>query len=226
MLQLIPKAVRFKPRATPFLTSREDPDVSCERAVFHSTISGDIFVFDLLRDGRMLRRMFFSGNKSIIQSETPLVHLKPDQTVNKGGTSLIPPHCYHNSVFLQGALPDASLLKPDYNTLSAAYHQAFITGLLAIPSKDDGSIGQTLLIGLGGGALPMFLVAHFDLDLCVVELDPVVVQVAKDWFNMDASILVRIQDGVQYVMDQAQQVIPLQIKRFYDCGERVPLLMF
>ncbi len=37
---------------------------------------------------------------------------------------------------------------------------------------------QALVIGLGGGALPMFLVHHFDtLAVTSVELDPVIAEV-------------------------------------------------
>ena len=82
-----------------------------------------------------------------------------------------------------------------------------IAGLTAFANKEDHSKPKIDIIGLGGGVLPMSLHLYFNVDLSVVELDPVIAQVAKEWFSIDASIPVHIGDGVQYIKDQSNKVM-------------------
>ena len=50
-----------------------------------------------------------------------------------------------------------------------------------------GSLGRALVVGLGGGGLPVFLQRHCGLCVDVVELDDVVVQLACDHFGFHPS---------------------------------------
>ena len=65
------------------------------------------------------------------------------------------------------------------HVLQHAYSRAVMAGLLYRPE-----ISSCLLIGLGGGAIVRFLNHHFPrLRLDVVEIDPVVVRVAREFFG-------------------------------------------
>lgn len=61
---------------------------------------------------------------------------------------------------------------------------------------------SVLLVGLGGGALPQFL-RDFVPGATVeaVELDPVVFQVAKEWFGFrpDSHLTVTVGDGLDRI---------------------------
>jgi spermidine synthase len=61
---------------------------------------------------------------------------------------------------------------------------------------------RALILGLGGGALPMFLHRCLpDLDVEVVELDPGVLEVAREFFGFieDARLCVWIEDGRDFI---------------------------
>jgi len=63
--------------------------------------------------------------------------------------------------------------------LQHPYAQAMTAGLLYRPEPNS-----VLLVGLGGGALVRFLNHYFpDVRLDVVEIDPAVVEVARDYFG-------------------------------------------
>lgn len=59
-----------------------------------------------------------------------------------------------------------------------------------------------LLVGLGGGGLPQFLRDFVPaVTVEVVELDPVVLETAKQWFGFrpDDRLTVSIEDGLQHL---------------------------
>ena len=103
----------------------------------------------------------------------------------------------------------------DLSHLCCAYHAAIIAGLgLTVPAFAPGSSTQqggppasVTVIGLGGGALPLFLVEHFPhVRVHVVELDPVVGQLAAEHFAFntaayDSRLSLAIGDGLQAVAD-------------------------
>ncbi|GHG62763.1 hypothetical protein GCM10012319_01760 [Comamonas sp. KCTC 72670] len=77
------------------------------------------------------------------------------------------------------------------------YTQVSMAGLAYVPEPK-----RILIIGLGGGAMPMFLRkvvprAHID----VVDIDPDVVKVAKDYFGFkeDARLKAHVGDGRAFV---------------------------
>ena len=67
---------------------------------------------------------------------------------------------------------------------------------------------RVLIIGLGGGAMPHFL-KHYEPDLTVdvVEIDPVIVQLADDYFKIRSGERVNIitADGLEY-LEQTEHV--------------------
>lgn len=61
---------------------------------------------------------------------------------------------------------------------------------------------SVLLVGLGGGGLPQFLRDFVPgVTVEVVELDPVVLETAKEWFGFrpDDLLTVTIGDGLEHI---------------------------
>ncbi len=84
---------------------------------------------------------------------------------------------------------------PDY--LALPYAKAMHVGL-AIPKDPK----RVLVVGLGGGTIPQFLHRHFpDLAIDVVELDPIVARVAKEYFGfrVDDKMRVYVEDGRKFI---------------------------
>lgn len=79
--------------------------------------------------------------------------------------------------------------------LASAYHIAILAGLVGFDCLED-----VCLVGLGGGALATALArcSSNDRKLRVVELDSVVVGIAKNWFGFDSNRLVlECRDGLE-----------------------------
>ena len=87
-----------------------------------------------------------------------------------------------------------SVIKPgDPGHLESAYTPAMIAGL-ALAER----LEEVLIIGLGGGVIPRFLRACFpQLRMDVVELDPLVVAAAKEFFEYreDPALRTHVADG-------------------------------
>lgn len=91
------------------------------------------------------------------------------------------------------------------------YTRMMMTSLLLQPQPK-----RALVIGLGGGTLPLALDALFpELRQDVIEIDPAVTRVAREWFGFNPSDRVRVfeQDGRVFV------------KRAQVRGERYDLIM-
>ncbi|QLJ52979.1 MAG: hypothetical protein Sv326_0804 [Candidatus Fermentimicrarchaeum limneticum] len=54
---------------------------------------------------------------------------------------------------------------------------------------------KALFIGLGGGAMPRNMHERTDADITIVEIDPAVVQIAKDFFNFSEDARMRVETG-------------------------------
>jgi spermidine synthase len=84
---------------------------------------------------------------------------------------------------------------PDH--LELAYAQITVAALAAVPV-----VRKMLVIGLGGGSLPMYFRRHDpDLEIDVVDIDADVLAVARDWFGFreDPKLRVFIDDGRKLV---------------------------
>ncbi|MEE4276878.1 MAG: fused MFS/spermidine synthase [Halieaceae bacterium] len=93
---------------------------------------------------------------------------------------------------------DQSRIRPGYpKQLPMPYLQSAAVGL-AVPEK----LSSALVIGLGGGAFPSFLQAVFpDLQIDAVEIDPVVAQLARNYFTLQEGPRLRVHviDAVEFV---------------------------
>jgi spermidine synthase len=99
--------------------------------------------------------------------------------------------------------PRQSLVKPgDPEYLGLPYARVALVGLAL--SKEPRRI---LVVGLGGGTLPMFLRKHYpDAAIDAVDIDPAVVDVAKQFFGFREDKLMRahVADGRQFI-EQSRQ---------------------
>lgn len=127
--------------------------------------------------------------------------------------------------------PAADTLTLDHRFVCFAYHRAIIAGMSLIapllqrastessagaakagaaPDTEPMPVPTALIIGLGGGALPMALHHFFSssLQIVVCELEQTVVDVAKEWFGFRpdsvpkatfAALSVLVADGLEVV---------------------------
>lgn len=81
--------------------------------------------------------------------------------------------------------------------LELAYSRVGMIGLALVPPD-----ARILFVGLGGGAMPMYtrqVMPHARID--VVEIDPVIVDVAQEWFGFtpDSLMVVHTGDGRAFI---------------------------
>jgi spermidine synthase len=81
--------------------------------------------------------------------------------------------------------------------LELAYTRVAVLGLALVPEPK-----RVLLVGLGGGALPMFIrqaCPHAQID--VVDIDPLVVRAAREYFGLkqDERLRVSVEDGRRFL---------------------------
>ncbi|XP_047469133.1 eEF1A lysine and N-terminal methyltransferase-like [Penaeus chinensis] len=162
----------------PFLSVGEDLGHREERIRGHSQFSGDYVVEDVHPpEASKLRRLIFLANQNVIQSEAKLLVVK-DKKKKKEKLTI------------------------DYSYLSCEHHLAMVGGLGLIPS------GDVLLVGLGGGPLATYIHKYIPkVTLTAVELDPSMVEVAKEWFGFvpDSRLKVEVGDGLDYIAKKAEE---------------------
>jgi hypothetical protein len=179
----------------PFMTTTDGIGARAHVASLESALSGTILVEEVQLPSEggdddapaaWARRMVFSANASLVQSEVRL-------RGGRGGTV-------------------------DGDTLACEYHAAMLAGLaVAAPAlaaarrvgggaddtsdADDAALPRVMVIGLGGGALPSFLAAHFRVHVHVVELDAAVATLASAHFGFTPGnrLSLTVGDGVAAV---------------------------
>ncbi|KAG8375987.1 hypothetical protein BUALT_Bualt09G0016200 [Buddleja alternifolia] len=105
----------------------------------------------------------------------------------------------------------SSKMEVYHNYLASSYHNGIISGLMLISKHLEevasaGGMVKTVVIGLGAGLLPMFMKKCLpSLEIEVVELDPVVLDVASNYFGFreDERLKVHITDGIMFVREKA-----------------------
>ena len=116
--------------------------------------------------------------------------------------------------------PRQSVVKPgDPDYLELPYARTALVGL-ALADEPR----RALIIGLGGGTLPMILRKHYpEAAIDVVDIDPQVVDAAQKFFGFreDASLHVHIADGRKFI-EQVQQPYDVIILDAYG-SDSVPL---
>ena len=115
-------------------------------------------------------------------------------------------------------------LTDDGRALRQPYESAsFYTDMLHLPYVFCPELQDVLIIGGGAGAVPMIFRQSYPVSVDVVEIDPAVVKVAKEWFGLKADERLRIfvQDGRMFVHN-ARKPYDLVIIDVYTAGDRIP----
>eukprot|EP00095_Tigriopus_kingsejongensis_P006509 maker-scaffold172_size289735-snap-gene-0.15 protein:Tk06509 transcript:maker-scaffold172_size289735-snap-gene-0.15-mRNA-1 annotation:"methyltransferase-like protein 13 isoform x1" len=144
-----------------------------ERCRGKSEFSGEFVVEDVEVNGETFRRLIFMNNPNLTQSEAKIITVKT-----------------------KGKKPKKVV---DQSYLACAHH-SFMVG--ALGEKLAQPKIKCLLVGLGGGALAMFIKNGFpQVDLDVVEIDPAIARVATEQFEFkaDGQTRVILADGLEHI---------------------------
>lgn len=172
----------------PFLSVGQDIGNRQIRYKGKSEMSGDYVIEDVDVSGDMYRRLVFSSNPNIVQSEAKLISAskKKGKGKKKGKLTI------------------------DCGYLACQHHVSMVAGLGFVPNINqlkDGEV-SVLLIGLGGGGLATFLHQHFkQINLSVVDIDDAMVTIATDWFGFvkDDLMTVHVCDGLELVQKEVDK---------------------
>jgi spermidine synthase len=103
-------------------------------------------------------------------------------------------------LFGSGGLRQSVVKVGDPDHIELPYARAMMSGLALCPEPK-----RVLVVGLGGGSIPNFLHKHYpETQIDAVDIDPVVVEVAKQFFgfNEDATMKAQVQDGRQFIEER------------------------
>lgn len=105
-----------------------------------------------------------------------------------------------------GGAPQSRFDPGNPETLLLGYVRATMIGLAYVEDPE-----RVLVVGLGGGSIPMALRRWYpEAVIEVVELDPAVVEVARRWFGLeeDQRLQVRVDDGRSFIEAAASRGEP------------------
>lgn len=189
----------------PFLSVGGDIGVRTVRHQDRSSLSGDYVVEDVQGDDkRHFRRLIFLSNRNVVQSEARLlkdVCHRAQKKRKKDRRKQRPADTPED-------LPAAPGQFIDKSYLCCEHHKAMVAGLALLRNPE--LLLETplalLVVGLGGGSLPLFVHDHFPKS-CVdaVEIDPSMLEVATQWFGFCESnrMKVHLADGLDYISNLA-----------------------
>ncbi|XP_073333206.1 eEF1A lysine and N-terminal methyltransferase isoform X2 [Pagrus major] len=163
-----------------------------------SELSGEYCVENVKgEDGELYRRLIFLSNAALVQSESRLVSSNTASSHKKKNKKKVKPTAAPTS--------SSASLSVDSGFLCCAHHEVMAASLAMLgvgtPQNKDVPV-SVLLVGLGGGGLPQFLRDFVpNVIVEVVELDPVVMEVAKEWFGFrpDDRLTVTLGDGLERI---------------------------
>ncbi|XP_072130360.1 eEF1A lysine and N-terminal methyltransferase isoform X1 [Mobula birostris] len=195
----------------PFLSVGGDIGVRTTQYRGVSDISGEYVIEDVKgEDDNFYRHLIFLSNVNVVQSEGKLLH-NASKSVSK--------HKKKKKDKRKGqlCLEDESNLNPklgqavDKSYLCCNHHRAMIAGLVLLGNKGgflpDAAI-SLLVIGLGGGSLPLFIHDFFSQStIDAIEIDPEMLEVATRWFefSQDNRMKVILADGLHYIRTLADE---------------------
>lgn len=183
ILELLPKNILSTDSHIPYLSIGED--VGHRTVVFEgkSELSGDYVIEEIaINNTDNYRRLIFLNSKNVVQSEAKL------KTTKKGKKKV--------SVI-------------DHKYLACSHHEVITSGLTLLPNNNR-SHCNVLLIGLGGGCLPTYLLNNIqskvNLNIKVIEIDESMMKIAVQWFELktvnhsnNVKIELEIEDGLKYI---------------------------
>ncbi|XP_073013391.1 uncharacterized protein [Typha latifolia] len=165
-------------------------------------------------DIKIFRRLTFERSLGLVQSEALLTRDSASSpNKDKKKNSSLPKSSKKrgkkkndSGTLLDGPKGD---LKINHSSLASSYHSGIISGFALVASSLDiaslsGEKVKTIIIGLGAGLLPMFLHKCLPfLEIEVAELDPIILDLAREYFNFaeDKQLKVHVGDGIKYIQD-------------------------
>ncbi|KAK3697598.1 hypothetical protein RRG08_033328 [Elysia crispata] len=169
----------------PFLSIGEDLGRRFPVSEGNSSASGRYIVEDVeINGGQLFRRLIFLQNQGVVQTEAKLIEVRKKKKRRGQPTREGPPE----------------KVRVDKGYLPSDYLIAMVAGLSFLPSLDKPV--SCVLVGLGGGGFPSFIQGAFpQVSIEAVELDPAVVDVATNWFDLqpDEKLVVHVADGIEFV---------------------------
>ncbi|XP_048353479.1 eEF1A lysine and N-terminal methyltransferase isoform X1 [Sphaerodactylus townsendi] len=205
VMELAPPGLQAQQKV-PFLSVGGDIGI---RSIQHrgtSSLSGEYIIEDVKGDdARYFRRLIFLSNRNVVQSEARL----SSRALCKGNKKPRKKKAATSSDPMKPAVVLASL-SIDKSYLCCAHHRAMVAGLSLLKNPEclpEVPI-RVLVIGLGGGSLPLFIHDYFSqCTVDVVEIDPAVLEVAMHWFGFSLGdrLKVHIADGLVYVSSLAAE---------------------
>uniref|UniRef100_A0ABI7WD78 eEF1A lysine and N-terminal methyltransferase n=1 Tax=Felis catus TaxID=9685 RepID=A0ABI7WD78_FELCA len=226
VLELAPAGMPTQ-QQVPFLSVGGDIGVRTVQHQACSPLSGNYVVEDVQGDDkRYFRRLIFLSNRNVVQSEARLlkdVSHRAQKKRKKDRKKQRPTDTPED-------LPAAPGQSIDKSYLCCEHHKAMIAGLALLRSPE--LLLETplalLVVGLGGGSLPLFVHDHFPKS-CIdaVEIDPSMLEVATQWFGFSQSdrMKVHIADGLDYITSLAgREVRPHYSVIMFDVDSKDPTL--
>ncbi|XP_058516653.1 eEF1A lysine and N-terminal methyltransferase isoform X2 [Ochotona princeps] len=226
VLELAPAGMPAQ-QQVPFLSVGGDIGVRTVQHQDCSPLSGDYVIEDVQGDDRRyFRRLIFLSNRNVVQSEARLlqdVSHRVQKKRKKDRKKQRPVDPAEDPTIAPGQSIDKSYL-------CCEHHKAMIAGLALLRNPE--LLLETplalLVVGLGGGSLPLFVHDHFP-KCCVdaVEIDPSMLEVATQWFGFSQSdrMKVHIADGLDYITSLAgAEVRPRYDVIMFDVDSKDPTL--
>ncbi|EYU32697.1 hypothetical protein MIMGU_mgv1a020540mg [Erythranthe guttata] len=204
-------------------TSEDDlVDEINERKIVHqvtTALTGTIYVEDVMYDppeDLIFRRLCFERTESWVHSEVPLSREGPNEFFGQVEDKKVPADFTNwkkgnTQKFDSHSSASSGQPNLEHNFLATVHHQGFIAGLLLFSLHSErttsaGGLVKTVIIGLGSGTLPTFMRNCLrNLVIEVVELDPVVLNVASEYFGFieDELLKVHITDATKFLRERA-----------------------
>ncbi|XP_043918670.1 eEF1A lysine and N-terminal methyltransferase isoform X2 [Protopterus annectens] len=184
----------------PFLSEGGDIGIRTVRHKGTSDTSGEYVIEDVKgEEGEFFRQLIFLSNSSLVQSEAKLMPSKV-QSVPKKKRKDKKKTSTSDSV----QIPSSQGLVIDKSYLCCEHHRAMVAGMafLEHPTSLTEIPMSVLVVGLGGGSLPLFIHDYFQhAYLEIVDIDPFMLEVATQWFgfSQDDRMKVHICDGLDYI---------------------------
>ncbi|KAB1213624.1 Methyltransferase-like protein 13 [Morella rubra] len=197
----------------------------------------------------IFRRLIFERTESLVQSEALLMMGGSSYAVNRVKRKETRSSSKSKRKGAQKQMELSNELTVYHSYLASSYHTGIISGFNLISSyienvvstgkteKKEGGVDEMLntilpvdclarvkavVVGLGAGLLPMFLHECMPfLHIEVVELDPVIFSLARDFFGFieDKHLKVQIADGIQYVGELANSSEGDEMSVFHRNGD-------
>ncbi|NXJ10949.1 MET13 protein, partial [Odontophorus gujanensis] len=197
VMELAPPGLPAR-QQVPFLSVGGDIGVRTVRYSDTSPLSGEFVVEDVKGDDACyFRRLVFLSNRNVVQSEARLLTPAPPPAQKKRKKDKKKPGL---------AEPPVAI---DKSYLCCEHHKAMVAGLCLLGSSNPLPAPiAVLVVGLGGGSLPLFIHDYFSqAHVAVVEIDPSMLEVATRWFGFSQGdrMQVHVADGLDHIAKLAAE---------------------